>query len=140
MTRKPIAATSLALACLASPALPDERVAAYYTEFGYEDFFNSRGTALLDVGAVVQQDRANFHRFGIRHNNDESDPYFADRATRATIPDLVRAGPVDAYLQGVLGQGWQGWSFNALVQVCGNGTWLTRIIIDPADGDGYSSC
>lgn len=124
----------------ASAASAQQSVAAYYAEIGYEDFFNSRGQPIRDVGGVVQQDRANYHRFGIRHGADESDPYFHQRSWRAGIPDLVRAGGVDSYLRDLLGRGWPGFSQVWLIQICASQGQITHLRIDPADGDGYSSC
>ncbi|MEP2981747.1 MAG: hypothetical protein ABJN39_10680 [Sulfitobacter sp.] len=118
----------------------DPNLAAYYTTIGKEDFYNSKDAPLKSVGAVIQQDRANFHRFGLRHAGDETDPYFSNQAMRAIIPDLVRAGGVDRYLKTLLGNGWQGYSETWLIQVCGTPGRVTHMRIDPADGDGYSDC
>jgi|GEM_PF-1452117 len=115
-------------------------LASYYATIGREDYYNSSGVPLNDVGAVIQQDRANFHRFGLRHSGDDTDPYFGDRAMRAKIPDLVRAGGVDRYLKDLLGSGWQGSSQTWLIQICGASGQVTHLRIDPADGDGYSDC
>ncbi|WP_069301010.1 hypothetical protein [Neptunicoccus sediminis] len=131
----------LALA-LAMPqvAAAEPFLAAYYANIARVDFYNSRGVPLRDVGAVVQQDRANFHRFGVRQSGDEYDPYFGDRAMRARIPELVRAGGVDRYLKQLLGRGWQGYDQVWLIQICGTPGRVTHLRIDPADGDGYSNC
>ena len=118
----------------------DPNLAAYYTTIGKEDFYNSKGAPLKSVGAVIQQDRANFHRFGLRHAGDETDPYFSNQATRAMIPDLMRAGGVDRYLKKLLGNGWQGYSQTWLIQICGTPERVTHLRVDPADGDGYSNC
>ncbi len=61
---------------MAQAAFAAPNLASYYATIGREDFYNSSGSPLRDVGAVVQQDRANFHRFGLRHSGDETDPYF----------------------------------------------------------------
>lgn len=121
-------------------ASAEPNLAAYYTTLGKEDFYNSKGAPLKSVGAVIQQDRANFHRFGLRHAEDETDPYFSNQAMRTMIPDLVRAGGVDRYLNKLLGNGWQGYSQTWLIQVCGTPGRITHLRIDPADGDGYSDC
>ncbi|MEL7183909.1 MAG: hypothetical protein AAFY65_04725 [Pseudomonadota bacterium] len=121
-------------------AQADRQAAAFFIEVGREDFFNSKGQPLRDVASVIRQDRANFHRFGIRHPGDESDPYFSNVGFRQAIPDLVNAGNLDGYLRGVLGRGWPGWNADYLVQLCASGGQLTRMLIDPADGDGHSSC
>ena len=89
---------------------------------------------------LQRRDRATFHRFGLRHAGDETDPYFSNQAMRAIIPDLVRAGGVDRYLKTLLGNGWQGYSETWLIQVCGTPGRVTHMRIDPADGDGYSDC
>ena len=125
---------------MAQTAFADPNLASYYTTIGREDFYNSNGGALKDVGAVVQQDRANFHRFGLRHSGDEADPYFGDQTMRAKIPELVRAGGVDQYLKKLLGSGWPGHSQTWLIQICGTPGRVTHLRIDPADGDGYSDC
>lgn len=121
-------------------AAAEPNLASYYANIAREDFYNSRGAPIKDVGAVVQQDRANFHRFGVRQSGDESDPYFGDRAMRARIPELVRAGGVDRYLRQLLGSGWQGYGQIWLIQICGTPGRVTHLRIDPADGDGYSDC
>lgn len=115
-------------------------MAVYYAELGYEDYFNSRGVPLTDASAVLQQDRANYHRFGIRHGGDETDPFFGNQGTRAAIPNLFLAGPNGGYVQSALSGGWPGYATSWLVQVCGNGRIIQYLVVDPADGDGYSDC
>ena len=74
----------------ASGALAQERaIGTYMALLGPEDLVNSSGTRLNDAAAIVAQDRANFHRFGVRHKLDESDPWFASRGHRMAIPELV---------------------------------------------------
>jgi hypothetical protein len=63
--------------------------ARYRAVIGVDDLFNSRGVQLFDPAAVIQQDRANFHRFGLRQRGDQGDPFFGDRSARARIPGLV---------------------------------------------------
>ncbi|MEL6521427.1 MAG: hypothetical protein AAFQ66_10715 [Pseudomonadota bacterium] len=65
----------------------------YFTLIGPEDFYNSSGARLTDIADIVQQDRANFHRFGIRHQFDQTDPFFGSRELRARIPSLYYSGP-----------------------------------------------
>ncbi len=128
------------LLMIAPTAFAEPNLASYYATIGREDFYNSSGGALKDVGAVVQQDRANFHRFGLRHSGDETDPYFGNRTMRAQIPALVRAGGIDQYLKKLLGSGWPGFGQTWLIQICGTSGRITHLRIDPADGDGYSNC
>lgn len=139
---KPFLWTSIlaTLLSLGATAQAQQAMAAYYAELGYEDYFNSRGTPLTDAAAVLQQDRANFHRFGIRHSGDASDPFFGDQATRAAIPALFRAGPNRGFVQNAISGGWPGYASSWLIQVCGDGRSIRYLVVDPADGDGYSSC
>ena len=77
----------------AAPASAQQVVAEYFTYLSLNDQYNSRGTRLRDFGAILQQDRANFHRFGVRDELDQPDPLFGDRALRARIPQLYAQGP-----------------------------------------------
>lgn len=68
---------------IASPASAQNIVEFYQTWIGPEDYFNSSGMRLSDPCTIVRQERANFHRFGIRHPSDESDRIFANPDARA---------------------------------------------------------
>ena len=67
----------------------DRQIGFYMAYLGPEDLVNSSGVRLTSVPAIVAQDRANFHRFGIRHSADQSDPWFANRGHRMAIEQLV---------------------------------------------------
>jgi len=85
--------------CLASPVLSDEVIAEYLTWLDARDTVSSGGVKLGSFGAVLAQDRANFHRFGIRQDLDSTDPLFGAREMRSKLPQLYEAGrPVDAYI------------------------------------------
>lgn len=127
----------LSLAMMPAPAAANQIMEAYYTEIGPEDRRNSRGARLADPGAVLQQDRANFHRFGIRHAGDEGDVFFANRSLRAQIPGLYRAGRRDANIERLLTAGG---NFGIVVFVCGPAGVPTHINVDYADGDGHIGC
>lgn len=85
-----IPAALVLLICLATPGLSQQLLAEYNTTLWPEDARNSKGRPLGDVCAIVQQDRANFHRFGIRHPGDESDPVFGSQHARARIAGNCR--------------------------------------------------
>jgi len=78
-------AAFLAACLFAAPATAQQFMGEYYTSIYAEDMRNSRGQPLRDFCAIVQQDRANYHRFGIRHDGDQGDPFFAAREMRASI-------------------------------------------------------
>jgi hypothetical protein len=75
----------------AAPAQAQEQFwGGYMTYLGPEDRVNSRGVRLTSAEAIVQQDRANMHRFGIRHARDERDPWFNTKESRAAMGRALR--------------------------------------------------
>jgi hypothetical protein len=87
--------------CLAAPmARAQTLIAEYFTLIGPADLYNSSGVRLGDFGAILQQDRANFHRFGRRDELDGWDPIFADQSQRARIPQIWQIAPGSEYIPG----------------------------------------
>jgi hypothetical protein len=78
---------------------------SYSAEIASPDMINSSGAQLQNLAAILQQDRANYHRFGIRQDGDEADPYFADFRTRARMPAIYKPGPRDAEIEALLAFG-----------------------------------
>ncbi|MEM7471402.1 MAG: hypothetical protein AAF340_08620 [Pseudomonadota bacterium] len=121
----------------------DDLIAAYFVELGPQDFYNSRGTRLGNVGGIFQQDRANVHRFGMRHGGDSLDPVFTSPEMRAQIPTLLARGNANAWADiaqmdpaTAARPGYADYR----VSICGRGGAVTYMFIDYADGDGYGSC
>lgn len=131
----------LALMCLfqtvAALAQDYGEIGSYWAVIGPDDMYNSRGARLTDLGAVLQQDRANYHRFGVRHPGDEPDPVFADRATRALIPGLYRNSykvpELDAKVRA-------GEPFRVFIFICGYGRTPTNIAVVPDWIGDHSGC
>ncbi|WP_341212268.1 hypothetical protein [uncultured Limimaricola sp.] len=82
-----------ALAILAPSASAQEVITSYAAWLSPNDMVNSRGVRLTDIAAILQQDRANYHRFGRRDEGDGTDGLFASRDMRSRIPDLYARGP-----------------------------------------------
>lgn len=80
---------SLALSGANIAFAQEQRIGGYMAYLGPEDLTNSSGIRLQNAAAIVAQDRANYHRFGIRHEFDENDPWFSSRGHRMAIPELV---------------------------------------------------
>ncbi|MBF9034960.1 hypothetical protein HKCCE2091_11980 [Rhodobacterales bacterium HKCCE2091] len=113
----------------------------YFMSIHPQDMVNSRGVALSDMGQVLQQDRANYHRFGRRGPSDEGDPFFGNADLRAQIPALYAANPANRDLWGGRPPQVGRADFaDILVFVCGSGGRITSIALDYADGDGYRGC
>ena len=82
---KPLLPAVLLGLMLAPVALrADTVLLEYYTTLSTADTYNSRGQPLDDVCGIVQQDRANVHRFG-NPDGDPVDHFFVTPERRAMI-------------------------------------------------------
>lgn len=82
---------ALAIAAAAAPlsaaqACNGALLGQYNAEISRRDTVNSSGTRLTSVGLILQQDRANVHRFGRADNGDGHDDMFGSAESRALIP------------------------------------------------------
>jgi len=81
---------------------------SYIAVIGTEDLYSSKGARLQTAGAVLQQDRANVHKFGIRQAGDTGDTYFTTAAERAKMSEAVNQSNLpksltDAIVNGTVG-------------------------------------
>ncbi|TYC52868.1 hypothetical protein FMN50_16890 [Rhodobacterales bacterium] len=113
------------------------QIGGYAAFIGPEDMYNSRGVRLTSLGDVLQQDRANFHRFGLRHPGDEGDPVFFDRGARSAIPTLYLQGGRIPELEAMVRRGQP---FRAYMFICGYGYQPTRLIVVPEWYGDHSGC
>ncbi|MEO0634483.1 MAG: hypothetical protein AAFY52_10230 [Pseudomonadota bacterium] len=112
-------------------ASAQQLIAAYYAMLTGPDLSNSRGVPLGSFCAIVQQDRANYHRFGIRQQGDEWDPVFADRNARSVISTSCQMAAGSEYVPASLAQ--YGSKF-VYVQVFGSGGVPTLILVSEGAG------
>lgn len=91
----------LVVGMVAAPAFSDGSF-HYAAQISSADMTNSRGAFLVDVPAILQQDRANIHRYKTKEAGDNEDSFFADFATRVQMPELYQPGPHEAELESVL--------------------------------------
>lgn len=120
------------LLCLTVTTSHADVLSNYYADIGPQDYRNSRGAVLTTVGAILQQDRANVHRFGIRHEFDDVDEVFASSAARANLPTLYARGRqyqdvTNAVLRGEMPRLW--------VWVCGSKGKISHLLVFFGDGD-----
>lgn len=113
--------TLLGVASATLPAKAGELIESYVAQLSSADHFNSNGERLTTVAAIIRQDRANFHRFGIRDSLDESDDFFEDKDNRALMEKFISRGRISKEAR------------NAIV----NGTPVIRVDIFREEGGDY---
>ena len=85
------------LAALAAvPAAAEGNVTRYTAFIGIEDLYNSNGDRLTKPWQILRQDRANVHRYNIRHSGDQRDSYFTTLETRSSMERLLRDATISA--------------------------------------------
>lgn len=87
-----IAAMSTALSGQIAKA--DEVIDGYSAYIGQDDLYNSNGVRLTEALQIIRQDRANFHKFGLRQRGDEDDSYFASESNRAKAEAMLQNGEI----------------------------------------------
>jgi len=83
-----------AILAIGSPpsAQAQQLIGSYVALLSEADHFNSNGQRLTSAAAIIRQDRANFHRFGIKDPQDEGDAFFADEGNRAALEQMLERG------------------------------------------------
>ena len=82
----------LALLLANSPAFADRLVESYVARLGANDHFNSSGGRLTSPASIIRQDRANFHKFGLRDPEDQNDAFFQSANNRELLEQLLARG------------------------------------------------
>ncbi|OTE97928.1 hypothetical protein BCS42_11910 [Crenothrix sp. D3] len=70
-------------------------VDSYTARLSSKDHFNSDGTRLKSVADIIRQDRANYHKFNVRDNDDRGDNFFSDKDNRGRIAAMLEKGTID---------------------------------------------
>lgn len=70
-------------------------VDSYTARLSSKDHFNSDGTRLKLVADIIRQDRANYHKFNIRDNDDTGDHFFNDKDNRGRVATMLEKGRID---------------------------------------------
>jgi hypothetical protein len=76
------AALAAALSAWATMASAQHLIGSYEARLSARDHFNSRGERLNSAAAIIRQDRANFHEFGVTDDEDWADEFFHDKRNR----------------------------------------------------------
>lgn len=109
-----------------STAQAQELLGSYIAYIGNEDLYNSKGARLGEAWQIIRQDRANYHRFGIRHAGDEWDPFFGDFNNRAAMEGMIRKGYINPQAARDVIRG----GATVVVEVYGYGSTGTSVNVD----------
>lgn len=79
-------------------------LASYVCQIGIEDMTNSMGSRLKEMHEILLQDRANYHRFKLRHREDKPDEQFfkssENRQLFAHVPIQATAKAQQTFARG----------------------------------------
>ncbi|KIC49081.1 hypothetical protein [Tateyamaria sp. ANG-S1] len=112
------------------PASAQQFQFEYYAMLSPHDTYNSRGVPVNDVCGIIQQDRANVHKFGLRDMADNVDPFFTTPERRAMIAGRCQYDPSYHTVQRIRSQ-YIGY---VLVRVTGANGVVTSVQIFEAAG------
>lgn len=62
----------------------------FVTRLGPADHFNSKGKKLSSAEGIIRQDRANYHKFNIRDEEDQYDPFFTTKERREELERRIQ--------------------------------------------------
>ncbi len=86
---------------LQPPVSPPVSAGGYIAKIGFDDHSSSSGEKHTSASEILKQDRANYHRFGKRDSEDQSDPYLTTTESRSSatfsMSSSVSAAILDAY-------------------------------------------
>lgn len=132
-------ALATAPASVFADAAQAQTLGAYYMSVHPQDLVNAQGQRLGSMGAVLQQDRANYHQSGNFGPSDSGDLFFDNAQLRAQIPALFAAHPRNIYFNRYVGVG-NAENVVFIVLICGSGGRIEYILMDYAEGDGATAC
>ncbi len=75
-----------------APVLADELIESYIARLSANDHFNSSGGRLTSPALIIRQDRANFHKFGVRDSEDQNDSFFQNAQNRELLQQFLSRG------------------------------------------------
>ena len=64
----------------------------YNAKISKKDHYSSKGFEIKKVEFIIQQDRANYHKFNKRDDEDEYDPLFNKKRYRSQIAKMIERG------------------------------------------------
>jgi hypothetical protein len=70
-------------------------IGSYVALLSEADHFSFAGQRLTSAAAIIRQDRANYHRYGIRDPEDGDDTFFRDADNRDALEQMLERGRAD---------------------------------------------
>lgn len=92
MAPKFLVIAAAAFLLLRAQGFADDLVESYVARLSPRDHFSSKGERLQSPAAVIRQDRANYYVYNIRDDEDEPDTFFANKANRERLEQLLEHG------------------------------------------------
>jgi hypothetical protein len=86
-------------------AMADTRICSYVARLSERDHSASDGFRLKDAASIIRQDRANFHKFGRRDEEDETDNFFSSVRNREDLENLVKRRQLPAAVSAAIVRG-----------------------------------
>ncbi|MFN4155772.1 MAG: hypothetical protein ACK4HF_14055 [Paracoccaceae bacterium] len=123
----------------ASPVVAQDLLGSYYAEIAPQDRQNSSGMTLTNAGDILQQDRANVHRFGVRQPGDQVDRFFASQDQRSRLPTLFASGSINPATLSMILEPAVG-SVQLLILVCGRNDRIAYLAVGPAEAAVPLNC
>ena len=72
----------------------DKNNITYFAKIGQQDKYNSKNQKIDDVAAILQQDRANFHKYHKADSQDTDGGYFNTLKNRGKIKQMLQRGTI----------------------------------------------
>lgn len=91
-TVKFLSLSVLASSFVVNSALAKDPIESYVARLSAKDHFSSKHERLTSPALIIRQDRANFHKFGKRDDEDESDTFFQNADNRKELQELLERG------------------------------------------------
>ena len=81
-----------AFVLLQTQGFADDLRESYIARLSARDHFSSRGERLQSAAAIIRQDRANYYVYNIRDEEDQPDEFFASKANRERLEQMLEHG------------------------------------------------
>ena len=110
----------------AAPAGGNRMLESYTAFLSWQDHYNSNGARLTEPWQIIRQDRANYHRFGVRDPQDQWDSFFADFNNRDRAEQMLMNGYISPQARSAIVNG----PTMIRVEIWGQGNTGTSIRVD----------